>query len=64
VAWYHGQGTLARVALDRALGDIPDYRLAGLVEQLVDLGLRPSALGLAPPARRQLRAVQFPDAAR
>jgi hypothetical protein len=64
VAWYHGQGTLARVALDRALGDVPDYRLAGLVEQLVDLGLRPSALGMAPPPRRQLRAVQFPDAGR
>ncbi|HEV7172161.1 DUF4192 domain-containing protein [Pedococcus sp.] len=64
VAWYHGQGTLARVALDRALADAPHYRLAGLVEQLVDLGLRPSALGMAPPPRRHLRAVQFPDADR
>lgn len=64
VAWYHGQGTLARVALDRALEEVPDYRLARLVEQLVDLGLRPSALGLAPPTRTPLRAVQLPDADR
>lgn len=64
VAWYHGEGTLARVSLERALADDPGYRLAGLVEQLVDLGLRPSALGLGPPQRRHLRAVQFPDAGR
>ena len=64
VAWYYGDGTLARVALDRAFAEVPDYRLAALVDQLLDVGLRPSALGLAPPRDEQVRGVQFPDVSR
>jgi hypothetical protein len=41
VAWHRGDGTLARVALDRALEHGPGYRLAQLVERLLDLGIRP-----------------------
>ncbi len=41
LAWWCGDGALARVALDRALEHSPDYRLARLLEHLVDLGVRP-----------------------
>jgi hypothetical protein len=41
VAWCLGDGTIARVALDRALEHTPDYRLALLLDQLVGLGVRP-----------------------
>jgi hypothetical protein len=40
-AWHHGEGALARVALDRALAIDPDYRLAVLLERVVELGIRP-----------------------
>lgn len=40
VAWAEGQGAVARAALDRALRLVPDYRLAVLVAQLVDAGVR------------------------
>ena len=40
VAWVEGDGALARAALDRALRLVPDYRLALLLERLVDAGLR------------------------
>lgn len=41
VAWWLGDGAVAREALDRALRHAPDYRLAQLTEQMVDLGVRP-----------------------
>ena len=41
-AWWNGNGALARVALDRALRCDPGYRLAQLIEQVVDLAIRPS----------------------
>ena len=41
VAWWFGDGAQARVALDRALEHTPDYTLARLVTQMVDLGVRP-----------------------
>ena len=44
VALHDGDGTLARVALDRALEHSPDYRLARLLSRLVDLGMRPGDL--------------------
>lgn len=57
VAWVGGDGAIARVAIDRAVRLAPDYRLARLLERLVDLGLRlppvtargrrPGALGRA-----------------
>ena len=39
--WYLGDGTLTRLALDRALTLDPGYRLALLVERMVDLAIRP-----------------------
>lgn len=41
LAWWLGDGTQARVALDRALAHAPGYRLARLLDQMVGLGLRP-----------------------
>jgi hypothetical protein len=46
-AWWLGDGALTRVALERALTHAPGYRLARLLERMVDLGLRSSS---EPPA--------------
>ena len=40
VAWVGGDGAIARAAVDRAVRLAPDYRLARLLEGLVDAGLR------------------------
>ena len=40
VAWAEGDGAVARAALDRAERLDPDYRLADLLRQLVDHGVR------------------------
>lgn len=40
-AWWRGDGALARVALERALRCDPGYRLSQLLEQVVDLAIRP-----------------------
>lgn len=47
--WTHGGGALALVALDRALEADPDYRMAGLLMQVVTHGMRP--LDLCPTTR-------------
>jgi hypothetical protein len=39
--WWRGDGALTRIALDRALRIDPDYRLAQLLERMVDLAIRP-----------------------
>jgi Domain of unknown function (DUF4192) len=39
--WWRGDGALTRVALARALRCDPDYRLALLLEQMVNLAIRP-----------------------
>jgi hypothetical protein len=39
-AWWRGNGALTRAALDRALRSQPDYRLALLLERMVDLAVR------------------------
>ena len=39
--WWRGDGALTRIALDRALRVDPHYRLAQLLEQMVDLAIRP-----------------------
>jgi len=39
--WWRGDGALTRIALDRALRTEPDYRLAQLLERMVDLAVRP-----------------------
>jgi hypothetical protein len=41
VAWWLGDGALARTALDRALEVDPDYRLAAILERMVDVAVRP-----------------------
>ena len=41
--WWRGDGALARVALARALRCDPEYRLALLLQQMVDLAIRPQA---------------------
>jgi hypothetical protein len=38
-----GDGALSRTALDRALEVDPDYRLAMLLERMVDVAVRPRA---------------------
>lgn len=55
LAWWLGDGAVAREALERALQARPDYRLARLLERMVDLGVRsrsdrPPGRGLATPA--------------
>jgi len=40
-AWWRGDGALTRVALGRALRVDPRYRLAQLLERMVDLAIRP-----------------------
>ena len=40
VAWAGGDGTVARAAVERALRLVPDYRLAKLLERLIDNGIR------------------------
>lgn len=42
-AWRCGDGTLARLALDRALADDPTYRVAQLLSELLDSGISPAA---------------------
>lgn len=42
VAWWMGEGSLARVAVERALSSAPDYTLARLLEQMIDHGVRPA----------------------
>jgi len=39
--WWRGDGAVTRVALDRALRVDPGYRLAQLLERMVDLAIRP-----------------------
>ena len=45
LAWWQGDGALARTCLDRALEALPDYRLALLLERMLDLGVRPGGHG-------------------
>ena len=42
--WWRGDGALARVALDRALRCDADYRLVSLLQQMIDLAIRPVAV--------------------
>lgn len=56
LAWWSGDGTVAAIALERALDVDPEYRLAGLMDQLLSVGARlwsppggPAALGAEAP---------------
>ena len=44
VAWWLGDGALARTALERALTVCPGYRLAELLDTVVAVGIRPARL--------------------
>lgn len=57
VSWAEGHGAVARAALDRALRLVPDYRLAVLLAQLVDAGLRLPVDDGRPRGRPGLRSV-------
>ena len=43
-AWRTGDGTLATLALNRALAADPSYRMAQLLHEAVQAGMPPSAL--------------------
>jgi len=50
VAWREGDGSLARVAVDRALRADAGHRTAGLLDRVLSAGIAPSALvALRPP---------------
>jgi hypothetical protein len=51
--WSQGNGALALAAVQRALTIDPDYRLAGLLDQALELGIRPP--GVEPPAEATRR---------
>lgn len=44
-AYARGDGTLARIAADRALADEPGHTLARMVHDLLDRGVRPAEIG-------------------
>jgi hypothetical protein len=43
VAWMRGGGALATLCIERALAEVPDYRLARLARQLMTAGCDPTA---------------------
>lgn len=43
VAWWHGSGSLANIAVERALDIDPDYSLAQLLDHVLQHGLKPGA---------------------
>jgi hypothetical protein len=63
LAWWLGDGALARTCLERALGASPGYRLARLLEQMLDLGVRPGG-GAQQEDSRAARHDARPDDAR
>jgi hypothetical protein len=60
VAWQSGDGALANVALDRALGDDPDYSMALLLRQVINAGAPPSMATL--PMSPEEVAASYADA--
>lgn len=52
VAWVTGQGTVANEACDLALEIDPDYRMAGLLRQCLEHGVRPPRSGEGRAGRR------------
>ncbi len=55
VAWHHGEGALASIAVERALALDPGYRLALLLERALEVGLRPPAADTAAIRERRAR---------
>ena len=60
VAWQSGDGTLANVALDRALADEPRYSMAMLLRQVISAGAPPSLAKL--PMTPEEVAASYDDA--
>jgi hypothetical protein len=60
VAWQCGDGALANVALDRALGDEPGYSMALLLRQVIAAGVPPSLARL--PMTPEEVAASYDDA--
>jgi hypothetical protein len=60
VAWQSGDGALANVALDRALGDDPTYSMAQLLRQVIGAGAPPSLARL--PMTPEEVAASYDDA--
>jgi hypothetical protein len=60
VAWQSGDGALANVALDRALGDDPRYSMALLLRQVINAGTPPSMARL--PMTPEEVAASYDDA--
>ncbi len=60
MAWQSGDGALANVALDRALGDDPDYSMALLLRQVINAGAPPSMAAL--PMTPEEVAASYDDA--
>lgn len=54
-AWRDGQGALARIAVERALTSDPSYRLALLLQRVLDDGINPAAMRRRPPRGRGRR---------
>ena len=55
-SWRAGDGAFARIAVERALTSDPTYRLALLIQQVLDAGIPPDEMrGLQRPARRRRR---------
>jgi hypothetical protein len=56
-AWQDGQGALARVAVQRALAEAREHRMAGLLDRLLLSGFGPQAVGsLSPPNKQRTRS--------
>ncbi|WP_169789874.1 DUF4192 domain-containing protein [Actinoplanes subtropicus] len=51
-AWQAGEGSLARVAVDRALLEEPTHRLAGVLDRLLSAGIRSRSVVAFMPLRR------------
>jgi len=56
-AWQDGQGAVARVAVERALAEAREHRMAGLLDRLLLSGVGPQAVeSLAPPGQGAVTA--------
>jgi hypothetical protein len=63
-AWQAGLGALARAAVDRALAEDPEYRMAQLVHEALTYGLSPALLADWPALNRPDFDPERPDLAR
>jgi hypothetical protein len=54
-AWRAGRGSLARVAVDRALAEEPEHRFAGLMHEVLGFGIGPHMLVTPKKGRRTRR---------